>query len=83
MTIFKTQNSTYEVDHKNLRVRRVAGNFVPTDRFSVGDDEGWIPVASAELVHMAGDKGPSLLIEWTDGDSPTHTLTSQIEEESK
>jgi hypothetical protein len=80
MTIFfRTQNSTYEVDRENKRIRRTEGVGDPTDRFTrVQDEDGWTEYASIEVVSMFGETEPSLVIEWPGFESPTHTVTSRL-----
>jgi hypothetical protein len=80
MIIFETQNSTYELDQENSRIRRLWGKSEPTGRFSPGatDSEGWAKYATFEVVTMLGDLWPSLVIGWADGESPTHTVTSPL-----
>lgn len=64
--IFKTQNSTYEIDHDSKRVRRLTGAALPTAR--QGQDGEWKPFVEAVGLEL----GQQALFVW--GNNPDGSL---------
>lgn len=75
MRTVTTLNSTYEVDHDNVRFRRVEGSFAPIG--NVARDGLWHQVASIQRLDFLG--GYAYLFVWADGRS---TRTSLVQGES-
>lgn len=73
MITYRTQFSTYEVDEEHQHIRRLDGENEPTPR--QGADGEWKPYHRITPVVVAGDSGPSLYIEWSEGKG---TLTSRL-----
>lgn len=72
-TRIATQNSTYEVDEENKRIRRLDGVLDPTP--SQGTDGEWQPY-TAVTQHPSG----VLVIEWPLGEKNSpYTVTSRIQ----
>lgn len=72
-TTFRTQNSTYEVDYDNKKIRRISGVNPPTAHFA--PDGEWKDY-SLILPH-----GSRLMIFWGDGDFNA-TMTSPLVDHS-
>lgn len=64
--VFQSINSTYEIDHDNRKVRRIAGVNPPTDKFQV--DGIWHTFGEVDTTHWGGR-----VFYWPDG---TCTVTS-------
>lgn len=74
-----TQNSVYEFDLPNHKVRRAEGNGAPTPRF--GDEGAWQPYVEVSEILV----GEAIIIRWPDGqpelrDFSVTSLVMAIEE---
>lgn len=70
--IFKTANSTYEIDNENKKVRRLYGLTEATER--QGQDGDWKSFADISEITL----GRSVLVVWAlDGSIPA-TVTSPV-----
>lgn len=64
--IFHTQNSSYELDQKNKRIRRISGNFPATKR--QGTDGIWKDYYKVDPIEV----GECPYVHWDDEKHCTH-----------
>jgi len=75
--IFTTENSTYEIDHDQRRIRRLHGAYEPTRHF--GEDSVWCYYESISSVI----RGMRVCIEWDqDGNTTTTSRVVDVAQEA-